>query len=94
MGTWAIDVPHVVDVAIKDNRIRVKVTIDEGIIHSTVHMQRYTYSIVEYYPLGRKVERMFKKDAIKAFESTSYCIYSLFMEIENSLQNKSADEEW
>lgn len=91
---WVIDMPHTVDVSIKENRLRVKVTIDEGACRSTANANRYTYPVYDYSPIGTHNKNLLKKDAIRAFEVTCDRINALFADIENSLKNTATEEDW
>ena len=94
MGMWVNDVPHTVDVSIKDNRLRVKITINDCVCRSTQNFNRYTYPIAECSPVGDKNKNVLKNTAIKTFEATCVRISALFADIENSLHNSSTEEDW
>ncbi len=94
MGMWVNDVPHTVDVAIKDNRLRIKVTLYEGICRSTQNLNRYTYIIAEASPLGSNNKNIMKKTAIETFERTCSLVGSLMLDIENSLNKTTTEEDW
>lgn len=94
MGMWVNDVPHTVDVAIKENRLRIKVTLYEGICRSTQNFNRYTYIIAEASPLGNINKNIMKKTAIETFERTCALVEGLMLDIENSLNKTTAEEDW
>ena len=94
MGMWVNDIPHTVDVAIKDNRVRVKVTIEEGVCRGTQSPNRYTYLIAEAPPIKNDAKNVLKSVAIKTFDATCVRINALFADIENSLRNATTEEDW
>lgn len=94
MGMWVNDIPHTVDVAIKDNRLRIKVTIEEGVCRGTQSPNRYTYLIAEVPPIKNDAKNVIKSVAIKTFDATCVRINALFADIENSLRNATTEEDW
>ena len=94
MGMWVNDVPHTVDVAIKDNRLRIKVTLYEGICRSTQNLNRYTYVIADASPLGGKNKNIMKKTAIETFDRTCALVRALMLDIESSLNKTKTEEDW
>ena len=94
MGMWVNDIPQTVDVAIKDVRVRVKVTIEEGVCRGTQSPNRYTYLIAEAPPIKNDAKNVLKSVAIKTFDATCVRINALFADIENSLRNATTEEDW
>lgn len=99
MGMWRIDVPHTLDVAIKDNRVRVMVTISDAVNKSETgaSASQPTYNIANYYPVNpnAKVTVVFKKDAEAAFNNTRLRIDDLIKDVENQLMRQvSTTEDW
>lgn len=94
MGMWVNDIPHTVDVAIKDNRVRIKVTIEEGVCRGTQSPNRYTYLIAEAPPIKNDAKNVIKSVAVKTFDATCVRINALFADIENSLRNATTEEDW
>ena len=94
LGVWVNDVPHTVDVAIKENRVRIKIVLDEGICRCTQNLNRYTYLISESAPIGNNHKNILKPVAQKTFDGVCERIRSLFADIEKSLQTNSLQEDW
>ncbi len=92
MGMWVNDIPHTVDCTIKDNRLRIKVTLVECVCRGTQSPNRYTYLIAEAPPI--KNDAKIKNIAIKTFEAACARINTLFVDIENSLSKTETDEDW
>ncbi len=96
MGMWVNDVPHTVDVAIKNNRIRIKISVVECVCHSTQNLNKYTYPIAECSPIGNNNNNrnVLKSTAVKTFEALCQRIDALFADIENSLDKSETEEDW
>ncbi|MBR3647214.1 MAG: hypothetical protein IKN59_02365 [Paludibacteraceae bacterium] len=91
---WIIDVPHTLDISIKENRLRIKVIISEGSCHNSSNANSYTYLITNHSPIGNRNTKLLKVDAIKAFETTCTRVNALFLDIENSLANNMVEDDW
>ena len=94
MGMWVNDVPHTVDVAIKDNRLRIKISLYDGVCRSTQNLNRYTYVIAEAAPLGSNNKNILKKVSTETFERACVHVNALFADIENSLNKTTTEEDW
>ena len=93
-GIWVNDVPHTVDVAIKENRVRIKIILDEGICRCTQNLNRYTYLISDSAPIGNNHKNILKPVAQKTFDGACVRIQSLFADIEKALQTNTLQEDW
>lgn len=96
MGMQRIDVPHTVDVAIKDNRVRVMITVTDA-INKSENGSSMSYNIATCYPVNpnAKATVCLKKDAETAFITTQSRAEALMEEIEKQLRKEVAQsEDW
>lgn len=90
MGMWVYDVPHSLEVSIKDNRIRLRVIIDEIIYRGTSSTNRHTLRMIDFLPTEKKQ----RKIVVETYNNTCARIEALFHDIENSLNKVKVEEDW
>ena len=75
MGMWRIDVPHTVDVAIKENRVRIMITVTDA-VNKSEKGGSVSYNIATCHPVNpdAKATVCLKKD------TKIYCILPWYME--------------
>ena len=79
MGMWTIDAHHMIDVSIKEGRIRIKISVSEAVFRSTgTSTVKYMYSIPDSPPFTQKCSN--SSVAKKSCESA-------FIEIEKRIEN-------
>ncbi len=90
-GLWVYDIPHTIDVAIKDNRLRIKISISEVVYRGTQTVNRYNLNFTDFLPENNKKN---KKSVTRVYEATYNRISNLFADIENSLNKTTTKEDW
>lgn len=91
MAMWTIDVPYTLDVAIKENRMRVKVTITNGIYRSlgtAPYRSEYTISEAAPFETSKKA-KVLKKESAHTFEVVQGRINDIFRSIDAELKSSS-----
>ncbi len=94
MGIWKYDVPATIDVAIKDNRVRIQISVSEANGHST--QCNNTYLLVSAAPVAEKhsvvKNNITKSAAEKIFENTISDIRGIILGVENAILSKSTTD--
>lgn len=95
MGMWTIDVPHTIDVAIKDNRMRVQIIVTTGIYRSLgTSPNKSEYIISKAAPFEVSKETKFiKKESAHTFEVVQQRCNDLFADIETTIKSTNTTEE-
>lgn len=99
MGMWTIDANHTIEVAIKENRVRVKIMVSEAIFRSTGNsLTQYEYSVPNSAPFTKKCSNssVSKKSCETAFLEIEKRAEALLSEITKYLlkNNTIVEEEW
>lgn len=93
MGMWTEDLSHTIDVSIKENRLRVRVSVDEVISRSTQNANRMSCPAIECLPES-KSSVLLRKNAANILEAMQTRVRALFADIEESLNKSTIDEDW
>lgn len=97
MGMWTIDAPHVVEVSIKDGRVRVRISVSEAVYRSTgASMVRYSYVIPSSPPFADRCSNkaVSKKDCALAFAEIERRCELLLSDVAAFLVGGSSDDDW
>ena len=96
MGNYTIDVPYTLDVAIKENRMRVHISITTGAYRGVYNAYSSEYNIVEAAPLGIcKQTKYIKKETANTFEVVQKRCVDMLSSIETELtQNEANNDDW
>jgi hypothetical protein len=99
MGMWTIDANHTIEVAIKENRVRVKIMVSEAIFRSTGNsLAQYEYSVPNSAPFTKKCSNssVSKKSCETAFLEIEKRAEALLLEITQFLisDNNTFEDEW
>ena len=99
MGMWTIDANHTIEVAIKENRVRVKIMVSEAIFRSTGNsLTQYEYSVPNSAPFTKKCSNssVSKKSCETAFLEIEKRAEALLLEITQFLisDNNTFEDEW
>lgn len=96
MGMWTIDVPHTIDVSIKENRMRVQIIVTTGIyrsLGSSPNKSEYQIAAAAPFEVSNNA-RFLKKESTHTFEVVQARCNDIFADIENSINNSTTDEDW
>lgn len=93
MGMWTEDLSHTIDVSIKENRLRVRVSVDEVISRCTQNANRVSCPATDCLP-ENKSNVLIRKTAADVLEAMQTRVRILFADIEDSLNKSTADEDW
>lgn len=95
-GLWVIDYEHMVDVSIKEGKIRIQVSCDKLIYRGTQSPQKYEFLVVDSYPVSPNAKgvRSFKKLMDIAHPECLKRMEGIIIAFENSLSNKTEEEDW
>ena len=99
MGMWTIDANHTIEVAIKENRVRVKIMVSEAVFRSTGNsLTHYEYSVPNSSPFTNKCSNssVSKKSCETAFLEIEKRAEALLLEITQFLisDNNTFEDEW
>lgn len=95
MGMWSSDVNHTVDIALKDGRVRIKISLTEVRAHSS--SAEAHYNICETWPIKDQSaggNAPIKKACVSTFEGASNEVNGLFLAIEEALKNTASNDDW
>lgn len=98
LGCWTIDFPYTLDVAIKENRVRVQIIVSQG-KYSPLCATKYSssyYTIVEAAPFEvSKKNKFIKKESENSFNVLQRRCKELIHTIENGIYNSEVqNEDW
>ena len=96
MGSWTIDATHIVDVTIKEGRVRIKILVAEAVMRSTAGSPYcYEYSVPDSPPFAPKCSNksVNKKFCDEAFAEIVRRSEALLSEVSAAFQI-STDEDW
>lgn len=92
-GCW-MNSDYIIDIAIKDNRIRIQAYATTGSIEDNNHAPR-TYFILDKYPVTTKVGNFYKGMLKKAFYNTMSALRDITISVENAVRHSSTtDDNW
>ncbi len=99
MGMWTIDANHTIEVAIKENRVRVKIMVSEAVFRSIGNsLTHYEYSVPNSSPFTNKCSNssVSKKSCETAFLEIEKRAEALLLEITQFLisDNNTFEDEW
>lgn len=95
MGMWVTDVHHTVDVALKDGRMRIIISMSEAYAHSSE--ANCTYYLCDTWPIKDQYaggNAPIKKPCIAAFEESIRRCAALVESITVALNSKSSNDDW
>lgn len=93
MGALFEDLSHTLDVSIKENRLRVRVSVDEVICRGTQYLGKASCPATDCLP-ENKSDMLLRKTAANILEAMQARVRALFADIEVSLNKSTTDEDW
>lgn len=97
MGAWTIDATHLIDVSIKDGRVRVKVSVSDAVMRSTTGSHYcFDYSVPNSPPFAPKCSNksVNKKYCDAAFSEIVLRSEALLAAVVSAFQSITADDDW